>query len=102
MAACETILKSILHQSEYLNIQSVLHVYERILRSFTETWTSILLERKYRFSYVIHHAVSLVGQGLNAPVLTLGMIPWTIYSVTTNTCKSFCRPMHRILTWLKH
>ena len=103
MAACEMILKSILNQSEYLDVQSTLDVYERILASFTETWTSILLERKYRFSYVVVlFAVSLLGQGRDSPVLTLGMIPWTICNVITSTCKCFCRPMPLILTWLKY
>jgi len=48
--ACDKILKPIFSQCECLNIDKKLDIYENILSAFTQAWTSILLERKYRFS----------------------------------------------------
>ena len=48
--ACDRLLKLIFSQSECLNIDHKLDIYENILTSFVQAWTSILLERKYRFS----------------------------------------------------
>ncbi len=48
--ACDKLLKPIISQSECLNIDKKLDIYENILSSFIQAWTTILLERKYRFS----------------------------------------------------
>jgi hypothetical protein len=48
--ACDKLLKPIISQSECLNIDNKLDIYENILSSFIQAWTTILLERKYRFS----------------------------------------------------
>ena len=48
--ACDKLLKPILSQSECLNIDKKFDIYEKILSAFIQAWTSILLERKYRFS----------------------------------------------------
>ena len=48
--ACEKLLKSIFSQCECLNIEKKFDIYENILSSFIQTWTSMLLEKKYRFT----------------------------------------------------
>ncbi len=48
--ACDKLLKTIFSQSECLNIDHKFDIYENILLSFIQAWTSILLERKYRYS----------------------------------------------------
>jgi hypothetical protein len=50
IVACDKLLKSIFSQCECLNIDKKLDVYENILSAFVQTWTSILLDRKYRYS----------------------------------------------------
>ena len=46
VTGCEKLLKPILNHCEYLNIDKKSEVYDKILSSFLQEWTSILFERK--------------------------------------------------------
>ena len=48
--ACDKLLKPILSQSECLNIEKKFDIYEKILSAFIQSWTSMLLERRYTYS----------------------------------------------------
>ncbi|UJR25457.1 hypothetical protein I4U23_006804 [Adineta vaga] len=47
--ACDKLLKSIISQTECLNLDNKLGIYENILSAFVQSWTTVLLERKYSF-----------------------------------------------------
>ncbi|CAF1263942.1 unnamed protein product [Adineta steineri] len=48
--ACDKLLKPIISQTECLNIENKLDIYENILSAFILSWLTLLLERKYRFT----------------------------------------------------
>lgn len=50
VTACDKLLKTVFSQCECLNIEKKFDVYENILLVFTQAWTSILLDRKYRYT----------------------------------------------------
>jgi hypothetical protein len=46
---CDRLLKPMISQTECLRLDKKLDIHEHVLQEFLQAWTTVLLERKYRF-----------------------------------------------------
>lgn len=49
IAACNRILQPMFHQTESLSLEKKSDIHEHVLQAFLHAWTTVLLEKKYRF-----------------------------------------------------